>query len=201
MTKSVAVEHVKDNIRAIRSMSPMRTSGPHRRAGRTHARHPDRRDGGTIGTYAGVHGIGLVARDEIRGRDSPLTNRLPMCRGRCVDLPGEAHRRASQVSKEFRRDLSGQIGHRLPRTPPSVSRSGRDHARSVRESLRNTSTARRQHPWRRGVDPAPPSLFPGCWREASHASRAAAILFPSDMAVSLGFLPVFAMLAHVPPDG
>jgi hypothetical protein len=27
------------------------------------------------GTYAGVHGIGLVARDEIRGRDSPLTNR------------------------------------------------------------------------------------------------------------------------------
>jgi hypothetical protein len=71
MTKSVAVQHVKDNIRAIRSMSPMRTSGPHRRprrAGRTLARHPDRRDGGTIGTYAGVHGIGLVARDEIRGR-------------------------------------------------------------------------------------------------------------------------------------
>jgi hypothetical protein len=29
MTKSVAVQHVKGNIRAIRSMSPMRTSGPH----------------------------------------------------------------------------------------------------------------------------------------------------------------------------
>src|SRR6266481_1458136 len=45
MTKSVAVQHVKDNIRAIRSMSPRRTSGAHRRprrAGRTHARHPDR---------------------------------------------------------------------------------------------------------------------------------------------------------------
>jgi hypothetical protein len=47
MTKSFAVQHVKDNIRAIRSMSPMRTSActadPAEPAERL--RHPDPVDG------------------------------------------------------------------------------------------------------------------------------------------------------------
>jgi hypothetical protein len=81
-----------------------------------------------------------------------------------------------------RSDRSSAASH------PAPCQSVRPRSRSIRSrkpskyvhSSAATSLAARGRP-------GPAFTISCCWREASHASRAAAILFPSDMAVSLGF--------------
>jgi hypothetical protein len=161
----------------------------------------ERKDG--MGTpYAGVHGIGLVARDEIRGRDSPLTNRTsdvprPLRRSTWRGAPVRERGEQGVPAGSQRSDRSSAASH------PAPCQSVRPRSRSIRSrkpskyvhSSAATSLAARGRP-------GPAFTISCCWREASHASRAAAILFPSDMAVSLGFCRYsVAMLAHAPPDG
>jgi hypothetical protein len=137
--------------------------------------------------YAGVHGIGLVARDEIRGRDSPLTNRTsdvprPLRRSTWRGAPARERGEQGVPAGSQRSDRSSAASH------PAPCQSVRPRSRSIRSrkpskyvhSSAATSLAARGRP-------GPAFTISCCWREASHASRAAAILFPSDMAVSLGF--------------